>query len=134
MKYSETAIEILTNGFGYRDDNYSGQGIEDLESIVKYEVLELQNRDILYTCRKLYALDYDMRNLNKSIEVVLNFFYSFYESKILYAKWLTLEKYVVYLYGKNISKYQIPKDSLIVSDLNIDGILFVSNYKFEREE
>lgn len=133
MKYSETAIEILTNGFGYRDDNYSGQGIEDLESIVKYEVLELQNRDILYTCRKLYALDLDIRNLKKSVEVVLKFFYHFYNSKILYAKWLTLEKFVVYLYGKDVSKYSIPINSLIVSDLNTEGILLVSNKRFERE-
>lgn len=131
-KVSQVAREMILNRYGFRDDTSYNSGVENVSEIIKYEVLTIGNKDILLTCRKLYNLDFDMRNCKKSIEVVLNYLYAYYKTDILYAKWLTLAENVVYLYGENISKYLIPINSLIISDLGFDGCLFVSNKNFEK--
>ena len=132
-KVSQVAREMVVNGYGFRDDTCYNSGVENAVDVINYEVLTIGNSDILLTCRNLYHLDVDLRSRKKSVNIILNFLFFYYKTDILFAKWLTLAENVVYLYGENLSRYVIPKSSLIVSDLNIDGCLFVSDKIFRKE-
>lgn len=132
-KLSETSKSLIQNRIGFRNNEYYNSGIVSFEEILKYEVFELGNVDILLTCRKLYNVKFDMRNKKDSIQKILDFFYSLYKTKNLYAIWLTTQNNVQRYYpGDFISKYKINKTSLVVSDLDIEGVLFIDKGIFEE--
>lgn len=132
-KLSETSKSLIQNRMGFRNNEYYNSGVVSFEEILKYEVIELGNVDILLTCRKLYDIKFDMRNKKESIQKVLDYFYKIYKTKNLYAIWLTSQDNVQRYYpGSAISKYLINKTSLIVSDLDVEGILFIDRSIFEE--
>lgn len=132
-KLSETSKSLIQNRIGFRNNEYYNSGIVSFEEILKYEVFELGNVDILLTCRKLYNVKFDMRNKKDSIQKILDFFYSLYKTKNLYAIWLTTQNNVQRYYpGDFISKYKINKTSLVVSDLDVEGVLFIDKGIFEE--
>lgn len=132
-KLSETSKSLLQNKQGFRNNEYYNSGVVSFEEILKYEVMELGNVDILLTCRKLYGIKFDMRNKKESIQKVLDYFYKIYKTKNLYAIWLTSQDNVQRYYpGSTISKYLINKTSLIVSDLDVEGVLFIDRSIFEE--
>ena len=126
MVYSETCLKMIQSKIGYRDDTAYNSGICNFSDILSYEVFELGNEDILRMFKNFYGLKINLRNKKKSIEKILNFCYNRYNSKVLYAKWLTTKENVLELYGNTISEYAIPDDFLVASDLEKDGVLFVS--------
>ena len=52
-KLSNVAISILDSGVGYRNDNISS-GVINLDEIVKHELYQLYNFDIIDTLKKIY--------------------------------------------------------------------------------
>lgn len=132
-KLSETSKSLLQNKQGFRNNEYYNSGVVSFEEILKYEVMELGNVDILLTCRKLYDIKFDMRNKKESIQKVLDYFYKIYKTKNLYAIWLTSQDNVQRYYpGSTSNKYLINKTSLIVSDLDVEGVLFIDRSIFEE--
>ncbi len=126
--FSETLKSILETGQGFRNENYGASGIYRIKDIIEYEILELNNTDILYTLNKFgYKLKFD---LNSVFEVLSDYFSESIFN--LYGIWLTGEKSVkqIYCYNPNhleyYNRYNIKDVKVMpISDLDKDGCLFV---------
>lgn len=51
---SKQAQSILEDKYGYRCEDVYQEGVQDLKEIINYEVVELNNVDIIETCMELY--------------------------------------------------------------------------------
>ena len=128
---------ILVNGYGWRNDNIYGSGIDDAFKIIDYEVFELGNTDILYTCRKIYGLKLDIRKKKESVYTVKMFLRSVLGETKIYGMWFGTEKNIRKYYNGNedISCYSLPKNygtALVISDLGPEGSLIVSTQSFYK--
>lgn len=134
MKYKESQVATVLLGHhkGFRNDYCYGSGVTDALEVIKYEVLELGNIDILETSRQKYNIKMDLRNKKQSIEILHKFLINYYGSRKLNVLWLSTYDSIMNMYGgsDSISTYFIPKNSLILSDLGFDGVLLVSNQEF----
>lgn len=122
---------ILANGYGWRNDNIYGSGINDAFKIIDYEVFELGNTDILYTCRKIYGLKLDIRKKKESVYTVKMFLRSVLGETKIYGMWFGTEKNIRKYYNgdEEISCYSLPKNygtALVISDMGPEGSLIVS--------
>lgn len=126
--YSTTAIKIMSLKEGYRDDEVYGSGVEDFEAVVRFEVLELGNKDIFYTL-KGYNPKVDLRKSKELlIGQVLTFYRNKFKAKKLYCKWLTSREAVLDIYGSNPVCYDFKNQRVcIASDCSDDGVLLVSD-------
>lgn len=128
---------ILAYGYGYRNNYIYGSGVDDAFKIIDYEVLELGNTDILYTCRKLYGLKLDIRKKKESIYIIKMFLRSVLGESKIYGMWFGTEENInKYYEGKgNCSCYFLPRnygEALVISDLGPEGSLVVSVNPFQE--
>lgn len=122
---------ILANGYGWRNDSIYGSGVNDAFKIIDYEVFELGNTDILYTCRKIYGLKLDIRKKKESVYTVKMFLRSVLGETKIYGMWFGTEKNIRKYYNgdEEISCYSLPKNygtALVISDMGPEGSLIVS--------
>lgn len=116
---SNTALSIQTSGIGYRNDFlFSGEDYY-LTHVLEYELNELGNQDILHYTQ------------TKSIQEIL----TYVDLKLpnhdeLFAYWFTSKKGVIDLYdggfGEPITEFELPNKYIILSDLDEDGLMIVS--------
>ncbi len=128
--------EILAFGYGWRNDYVYGSGIDDAFKIIDYEVFELGNTDILYTCRKIYGIDLDIRKKKESVFKVKMFLRGVLGETKIYGMWLGTEENIKKYYSGNESCtcYSIPKNygsALVISDMGAEGSLVVSTMLFK---
>ena len=128
MKRSKTCEQLLNDGFGYRNDDISTTtSTTPLWEILEYEINELGNDDVF---DYLQSLGMNFISVDEVINYIYNTLHLPYRTP-LYGMWLTTKENVLDFYhnGENneitISKYSIPENALIISDLDCDGILFV---------
>lgn len=74
-KYTNSLKEMICNGFGYRNEVFSGSGYKDLASVVRYELLNLGHKDIVDTL--LYV--YDDFKLPADLYIKVGMFRSMYD-------------------------------------------------------
>lgn len=122
---------ILANGYGWRNDSIYGSGVNDAFKIIDYEVFELGNTDILYTCRKVYGLKLDIRKKKESVYTIKMFLRSVLGETKIYGMWFGTEKNIRKYYNgdEEISCYSLPKNygtALVISDMGPEGSLIVS--------
>ena len=141
---SETLKTMQETGLGYRNDNFYGSGVRDIEDIVYFEIEELGNTDIIYTMSKLYKLDWEKYVEEEDgdyfvpedyLHEIQNNILSYLEKHFgeshtnLCGIWLTTEEAVKKRYCSNseeeIMEISIGKTWLPISDLGFDGTLFV---------
>lgn len=119
---SSTAIQIIDDNIGYRNDNlYSGDDYT-IEDVLNYEYNELGNEDILD-----YTNSQDGNDVLQS--VVKHLHMTFPLTQPIYAYWFTIEDAVIELYNGNIepiTAFKLPSQFVIISDLDRDGILIAS--------
>lgn len=157
---SSTLEKMLSSKKGFRTENYSGSGVRDLKEILKFEIGQLGNTDILaymrsnYNCLQDFKIDdyviealkeeaesegglqllifeeernLAIENYDYLIEEILEFINNRFREEVM-GLWLTSYDAVVKRYGGktgDIDCYEIPDESIVISDLGIDGALFV---------
>ena len=128
---SDILITILKERKGYRNNNFQNSGITSLKEILNHEVKELGNEDIFDSMKKLYPdFKCDYNSINTKISYTLNFIARYLECSIndINAVWLTTKDNAKKLYTYSdsdiINCVKIPKNSMPISDLGCDGILF----------
>jgi hypothetical protein len=103
---------------GYRNNSWGGSGVFSLEEVLFFEQEELENEDIPLTLGVTAeeVVPYLERKTNVSV-------------KKLFALWLTSKEGVLRYYeGANgYTGYHLPKDAFSISDLDEQGILWVSS-------
>lgn len=132
-KLSNVAISILDSGVGYRNDNISS-GVINLDKIVKHELYQLYNFDIIDTLKKIYP-EFKIPWYTISIPFAI---LSFIANKLnckkkdLKGVWLTTKEWCKILYCNskeerdNITEVnldKICKRHMFISDLGPDGVL-----------
>ena len=142
VKYNYEGLSLDTQrmqayGEGWRNDNLYGAGIDDAFKIIDYEVFELGNTDILYTCRKIYGLKLDIRKKKESVYTVKMFLRSVLGETKIYGMWFATEKNVGKYYkgSKDKSCYLLHKlygKVLVLSDLGPEGALLVATEPFKK--
>ncbi len=126
------AKEIMLNGLGYRDESCYGLGYEEFEEVFEFEVFELCNTDIFLTIRDEYGIKFDMRKKKEAINIILSHLRNHFKSRDLFCIWVCTKSTVHYYGTEDISEVIIPKNSIMVSDLGDEGVLFVNSEPFER--
>ncbi len=132
-KISQEASNMITNGYGYRDDLFYGSGEVNFEHIIDFEVFELGNTDILKTCKNLYNINIDLRNRKESVNSVVSYFKKLYKTDMLYGVWICdFSDVSMYDSGNGLLRVLINKNSMVASDLSKEGVLWVSDMMFKR--
>lgn len=138
-------LNSKSSNLGYRTEITYGSGVRDLEEIIRYEIGELNNLDILDTLvfkwnltesEKEAIQDFtdnffdkyinDKQKQEEIIKMCLNIIKREYPNA-KYALWLADKDTVKELYGgedNNIDTYEI-KNTKPISDLDVDGKLYV---------
>lgn len=127
----------------YRCESFRGSGIRDIADVIKFEVLELNNVDILLYIKDTYfyhdPLKYDIdkfikllfcgRNIDlrqecdELVDDIIKTIKKMTKKDIKYCVWLSDLDDVVELYGKE-DIYKIDTSNIILSDLGKDGTLY----------
>lgn len=119
--------KLIDTGIGYRIDTEDTSGITNIKRIVKYEVEELGNEDILDTLRLILDKpDFSIKDLKNYV----NDFSRHYP----YGLWLSTDiKTTKDLYGSmsdfdgnvedTISKYKVTGKAYLLSDIGSEGTL-----------
>lgn len=119
--------KLIDTGIGYRIDTEDTSGITNIKRIVKYEVEELGNEDILDTLRLILDKpDFSIKDLKNYV----NDFSKHYP----YGLWLstdiktTKELYssmpdLIYNTEDTVSKYRITGKAYLLSDIGSEGTL-----------
>ena len=141
FKYNYDALtldskRIIAYGEGWRNDNIYGSGIDDAFKIIDYEVFELGNTDILYTCRKLYGLKLDIRKKKESVYTVKMFLRSVLGETKIYGMWFGTQKNIERYYAgsESCTCYRFSQkygSVLVISDMGPEGTLCVSTTPFK---
>lgn len=143
-KLSESAVKLLKSKVGYRRDDFYGSNVIDFIDVVRYEMLELGNEDIPVTISSLYGIDVMDVNIYESFSGIIDFIFKAfninkknYKQNMIKARWFcsdvdhVVDNYILYCESEiYVSKYSIPNDIIIASDLDRQGILVVSNKEF----
>lgn len=154
--YSETLEIMLKEKKGYRTESFSGSGVRNLEDVVRFEIMELCNDDIIdymqesYGILKSYQLEKDGRALDseefyfkcqENIDDVIDEIASYVKENLkiddvrdIYVVWLTTKENVIDMYEAEsewyIDEYIIPEECIILSDLGSYGALFAFKEEF----
>lgn len=128
------SVTMLTDRIGYRNDKCYGGNVDSFLEVMKYETYKLGNADIFLTCNKLYNMNLDISKEKECIEKVYSYFSRHFKSEEIYCIWLALKHSVYRLYDgeENCDMYKINDDSLVASELGMDGTLFISTDKFRK--
>jgi hypothetical protein len=125
--YSSTLSDILQNKIGYRSDDYGGSGIADAEEVVRFEMDELNNRDIPDFCQREYGLIFHEDNWEEWIESLLVFLRKKLNTENVFVLWVTNQENIGFYCdceGMNlVSCYALPKNLIPISDLGDEGVL-----------
>ena len=131
---SSSLKEMYDNRFGYKSNCLYGSGVVDAESIIIHEIIELGNKDILYTMNFLYGLRFGEDDKD-NVEKIMHFLKDRFGTNILYGKWLCskvehiIEFYCIDNEEIEISKVMIPDNTIPISDLGPEGVLWISKYR-----
>lgn len=137
---SDTLQEMLLTRLGYRTESYSGSGVRDLHAVLKHELSVLRNFDVLIYCNERYFAGFGFfygddfkKILATSADYYVGQIEQFVRRRLrttrpLYGLWLTTKDNVHGIYGgmdKDVACYAIPQHAFVLSDLGVDGALFV---------
>lgn len=115
---SDTAKQIQQSNIGFRNDFLFSGDDYLIQEVLKYEIYELNNDDIL-----------DFLNVD-GINDVLKYIKEYFKTNSpIYGYWFTSKAGVKSSYAGDtepISKFNLPEKYLILSDLDSDGILIAS--------
>lgn len=133
---------MLEEGCGFRNNEWGESRVWDLQDVVYHEMTALMNSDIPEFLNEHYnagiCLDdngkFDTDAFEYEAPCYVSDVMDFIRSKVgedeLYGVWLTTKSSVLKIYDSGsettVSMYQIPEDALVISDLDIDGALFVT--------
>ena len=129
---------------GYRTQSCSawpsGVMFPPFKAVLQYETLELGNRDIHWCMKHKHNLKLDIRRKSGYLnQQILHFLECNFGTKDLVCVWLCDNIADVYTYGNtDIYEVILPDIAMIVSDLGVDGKLYVfpllqlSNVKANR--
>jgi hypothetical protein len=131
------ARELLQTKKGYRCESYGGSGVRDARSVLKQEVLEQGNEDMIQEAQSALNLPVEKEILDtaKSLKLLI------YEIENRFgpdavAIWLGCRSCVIQNYcepGEEPDEYKIPDSAIVISDLGDEGQLFLMPRKdFER--
>lgn len=145
--YSTTLRHMLETGFGFRNENFRGSNVYNIKDIIEFEILNLNNADILYTLESMgYNLGVNTCSLpdiigdleqSKKLKLFKNIFgtiENYFDDEIsnLYGIWLTSERCVKKFYcdvsinQETYNKYNIKNCKVFpISDLGGEGSLLV---------
>ena len=127
----------------YRNECY-GSGIIDIFKIIKFEIMELHNSDILDFFVNNYGLKVDIedyyteieneniseKDINELIENMKEILVNIFGHSNLFGLWLTtfegVKKNYIFEEDRYVNRYIFPNSRVIpVSDLGDQGVLFV---------
>lgn len=120
MVLSQTANVIKLSNIGYRNDYlFSGEDYL-IEEVLDFEINELYNHDI-----------FEFTGLSKISEILIYAHNKLNTKARLYGYWMTSRDGVIHNYanGDNqtvITQFTLPKDYIILSDLDDEGVLIIS--------
>lgn len=117
VKQTVTAAEIIATNIGYRNDALFSGDDYLIHDVLDWEMHELQNTDIL-----------DYLNLSH-FDDVIDYVKQHFGTDEVYGYWFTTKQNVIDLYHgdtEDMTQFELPSDYLILSDLDDDGILIVS--------
>lgn len=125
---SYNATQIMTSRIGYRNTELFDGSDYTAEEAFKYETSELGNSDIIDFIKEHYDINITS---SKSFLKWLHSIKQFSKKSELFLYWFTSRQDVFALYNRSnkaepIQQFILPQDSLLVSDLDIDGIAIVS--------
>lgn len=125
---SHNATQIMTSRIGYRNTDLFDGADYTAEEAFKYETSELGNSDIIDFIKEHYDVNITS---GKSFSKWLHSIKQFSQKSELFLYWFTSRQDVFTLYNRSnkaepIQQFILPQDSLLVSDLDIDGIAIVS--------
>ena len=142
------------NDLMYRNEEYGGSGVSDIEDVICYEVGELRNEDIFDYCIDNYKLsdtllrkiedvrafidddgfnedDKDLRDTVKQLVAEVS---KICGKTIRYGLWLATKEAVLDIYdGEEDSLSAYKPTDVVFSDLGYDGVLFGYEEKPEEE-
>ena len=126
---TSTAQHLYKGGSGYRYENIS-TGVYPIEESLLFEVEELGNDDVFQTIYKLY------NKRCKNVKQIIRWIYSFFDNvDIVWGLWVStkdgVQRYYVpksdYYNGfVTLTKYQLPPEKLIISDLGDEGTWYAT--------
>lgn len=125
---SYNATQIMISRIGYRNTElFDGADYKDEEAF-KYETSELGNSGIIDFIKEHYDVNITSSN---AFSKWLHSIKQFSQKSELFLYWFTSKQDVFELYNRSnkaepIQQFILPQDSLLVSDLDIDGIAIVS--------
>lgn len=125
---SHNATQIMTSRIGYRNTDLFDGADYTAEEAFKYETSELGNSDIIDFIKEHYDVNISS---SESFSKWLHSIKQFSEKSELFLYWFTSRQDVFTLYNQSdkaepIQQFILPQDSLLVSDLDVDGIAVVS--------
>lgn len=128
--YSSQLHNIYKRKYGYRSEDNSS-GVKNLKNILKFEICELGNIDIIDFINNNYndiAINYDeeYKDLTNITQTIYDYLKYKLNADKLYGVWLceSIEDVHRY-YGESVVKVRLPDNAIPISDLGIDGSLFV---------
>lgn len=133
---------MLEEARGFRNNEWGESRVWNLQEVVYHEMTVLMNSDIPEFLNEHYRADiclddngrFDSDAFECEAPCYVSDVMEFIRSKVgegeLYGIWLTTKSSVLKIYDSGritpVSMYQIPADALVISDLDIDGTLFVT--------
>jgi len=125
---SHNATQIMISRIGYRNTELFDGADYKAEEAFKYETSELGNSDIIDFIKEHYDVNITSSN---AFSKWLHSIKQFSQKSELFLYWFTSKQDVFELYNRSnkaepIQQFILPQDSLLVSDLDIDGIAIVS--------
>lgn len=132
---------MLAEKCGYRNEEFQGSGERLAQDVIRFELNDLGNRDILYTMTEMYGVDFSsffedeeiFDEVSENILDVMEIILCFLEKKLqttrdnIHVLWLASKETVMDMYygtEENVQKYEIGDDWIVISNLGYDGILF----------
>lgn len=143
MEFSQELKQILNTKIGYRNEGYSGSGETDVRDVIKFEMYELGNEDILDFFKENYGLSVSCEDYQEALEAgqiseeevdeiidqMMLILHEKFGHKDLSCLWLTTLEGVKsnYLCGEEyVSQYCLEGITIVpISDLGDQGILLV---------
>ena len=145
MEQSKELLQMITDGIGYRNPQYYGSNITDCKQVLKYEIMELENVDILYDSYYQFVIEnattqipsmtiaelenaynnYDENTIDIALEEITNSIGQLLRDDNPQVLWLATKEAVENLYEGTIyiEAYSV-EEGICIVDLGYDGCLF----------
>ena len=118
---SPIAFKMLSTRIGYRSEVAYGEGYRDAREVIRHEVQELGNEDVLTELRRHLNLS-SKASLSQVVDEVNRRF-----GVDAVALWLADRQTVIEYYEgrEGLDRYVIPPDALLAVDIGYDGQMFL---------